>query len=603
MYFRLKISLQIKNNIIMKNFFKYMLATIVGIIVINLIFFFAFLIIVSSISGEKDEVKIEPSSILHLKFDYPIPERTSDNPFTNMDFNTFKSNPNLGLNDILKNIKKAKEDPNIKGIYLDVPDLNAGIATIEEIRNALIKFRESGKFIIAYNEMYTQASYYLSTSANKIYLNPQGIVEFKGLHSEIMFFKGMLEKLGIEPEVIRHGKFKSAVEPFILDKMSPANKEQTLTYVGSIWNFLLQGISEQRHISIDSLNYYADSMLVKNADACLKLKFVDDLKYYDEIIDELKTSSGINLKKDLKLVELNDYKNVRGFHKSGKKEKIAVIYANGQINSGKGDDENIGSDDLASTIREARTDSSIKAVVLRVNSPGGSALASDVIWREVELTKKAKPVIVSMGNVAASGGYYISCPADVIVADHSTITGSIGVFGLLWNGQKFFNEKLGITIDGVQTNANSSIGSVFRKINPNEKAVIQEGVEQIYDVFLGHVADGRKMEKANVDSIGQGRVWSGVNAKEIGLIDEFGGLEDALEIAKKKAKITSEIRIIEMPEKLPFFEQLLKEMRENASVSAMQKELGPAYRYYKTFKNLTGLSGIQARMAYDVYLY
>ncbi len=587
----------------MKNFFKYMLATIVGIIVINLIFFFAFLIIISSISGDKDEVKIESSSILHLKLDYEIAERTSDNPFQNMNFSSFKTNSNLGLNDILKNIKKASEDPNIKGIYLDVPNLNAGIATIEEIRNALIKFRESGKFIIAYNEMYTQGSYFLSTAANKIYLNPQGIVEFKGLHSEIMFFKGALEKLGIEPEVIRHGKFKSAVEPFILDKMSPANKEQTLTYVGSIWNYILKGISEQRNISVDSLNLFADSMMVKNAEACLKLKFVDGLKYYDEILDELKTSTGINKNKDLKFVEMNEYKKVRGFHKTGKKEKIAVIYANGQINSGKGDDENIGSDDLAETIREARTDSSIKAVVLRVNSPGGSALASDVIWREVELTKKAKPVIVSMGNVAASGGYYISCPADVIVADHSTITGSIGVFGLLWNGQKFFNDKLGITIDGVQTNANSSIGSVFRKMNPNEKAVIQEGVEQIYDVFVGHVADGRKMEKANVDSIGQGRVWSGVNAKEIGLIDEFGGLYDAIEIAKKKAKITTEIRIVEMPEKLPFFEQLIKEMKENASVSAMQKELGPAYRYYKTFKNLTGLSGIQTRMDYDVYLY
>jgi len=580
-----------------------MLATIVGIIVVNLIFFFVFLIIVASFSGGKDEVKIESSSILHLKFDYEIPERTSDNPLQNFDFSTLKTTQNLGLNDILKNIKKAKEDSNIKGIYLNMPNLNAGIATIEEIRNALINFRKSGKFIIAYNEFYTQGSYYLATSANKIYLNPQGIVEFKGLHSEIMFFKGMLEKLGIEPEVIRHGKFKSAVESFILDKMSPENREQTLTYVGSIWNFLLQGISEQRHISVDSLNFYADSMLVRNAEACLKLKFVDGLKYYDEIIDELKTASGINVKKDLKIVELGEYKKVRGLHKSGKKEKVAVIYANGQINSGKGDDENIGSDDLASTIREARTDSTIKAVVLRVNSPGGSALASDVIWREVELTKKVKPVIVSMGNVAASGGYYISCPADVIVADHSTITGSIGVFGLLWNSQKFFNDKLGITIDGVQTNANSSIGSVFRKINPNERAVIQEGVEQIYDVFLGHVADGRKMEKANVDSIGQGRVWSGVNAKEIGLIDEFGGLEDAIEIAKKKAKITTDIRIIEMPEKLPFFEQLIKEMKDNASVSAMQKELGPAYRYYKTFKNLTGLSGIQTRMTYDVYLY
>jgi len=286
----------------MKNFFKYMLATIVGIIVVNIIFFLIFLIIVAAFSGSDDKVKIEPFSVLHLKFDYPITERTSNNPFENINFGSFETKSNPGLNDILRNIRKAKEDPNIKGIFLDIPDLNAGIATIEEIREALLKFRSSGKFIIAYNDMFTQGSYYLSTVANKIYLNPQGIVEFKGLHSEIMFFKGTLEKLGVEPEIIRHGKFKSAVEPFILDKMSPENREQTLTYVGSIWNFLLKGISEQRNISVDRLNLYADSMRVRNANACVKLKFVDGLKYYDEIVDELKSSSGIYANKELRLV-------------------------------------------------------------------------------------------------------------------------------------------------------------------------------------------------------------------------------------------------------------------------------------------------------------
>jgi len=580
-----------------------MLATIVGIIVVNIIFFLIFLIIVAAFSGSDDKVKIEPFSVLHLKFDYPITERTSNNPFENINFGSFETKSNPGLNDILRNIRKAKEDPNIKGIFLDIPDLNAGIATIEEIREALLKFRSSGKFIIAYNDMFTQGSYYLSTVANKIYLNPQGIVEFKGLHSEIMFFKGTLEKLGVEPEIIRHGKFKSAVEPFILDKMSPENREQTLTYVGSIWNFLLKGISEQRNISVDSLNLYADSMRVRNANACVKLKFVDGLKYYDEIVDELKSSSGISANKELRLVEMKDYKKVPNIYKSGKKNKIAIIYAVGQINMGKGDDKDIGSDDFSETIRKARKDTTIKAVVLRVNSPGGSALASEVIWREIELTKKVKPVVVSMSDVAASGGYYISCPADIIVADHTTITGSIGVFGLLWNTQKFFNDKLGITIDGVQTNTNSEIGSIYRKITPGEKAVIQESVEQVYDVFLSHVSEGRKIEKANVDSIGQGRVWSGVNAKEIGLIDEFGGIETALDIAKKKAGITTNIRVVEMPERLPFFEQIIKDMKENTSTSYLQKELGTAYKYYKTLKNLTGLSGIQARMPYDVFLY
>jgi protease-4 len=520
-----------------------------------------------------------------------------------MSFGSFEPSTNLGLNDILKNIRKAKEDVNVKGIFLDIPNLDAGIATIEEIRGALLKFRESGKFIIAYSDMYTQGSYFLCSVANKVYLNPQGVVELKGLHSEVMFFKGALEKLGVEPEVIRHGKFKSAVEPFIMDKMSDENREQTLTYVGSMWNFILQGISEQRKISVDSLNLYADSMLVTNAKSCVDLKLVDGLKYYDEIIDELKLASGIDKKKDLEFVEMNSYNKVPGAFISGKKGKIAVIYANGEIGMGKGDDESIGSEGLSETIRDARLDSTIKAVVLRVNSPGGSALASDVIWREVELTKKVKPVIVSMGDVAASGGYYIACPADVIVADHTTITGSIGVFGLLWNGQKFLNDKLGITIDEVNTNANSGIGSLVRKMRPQEKAVIQQSVEEIYDVFIGHVADGRKMEKANVDSIGQGRVWSGVNAKEIGLIDEFGGLEKAIEIAKEKAGIKNDIKIIEMPEKLPFFEQFMKSMKENVQTSAIQKELGPAYKYYKTLKSLTGLSGIQTRMPYDIYFY
>lgn len=587
----------------MKNFFKYMLATIVGIIVINLIFFFVFLIIVGSLSGDKDELKIEKNSVLHIRLDYSVKERTSDNPFQSMSLGSFEPSTNLGLNDILKNIRKAKDDVNVKGIFLDIPNLDAGIATIEEIRSALVKFRESGKFILAYSDMYSQGSYFLCSVANKVYLNPQGIVELKGLHSEVMFFKGALEKIGVEPEVIRHGKFKSAVEPFIMDKMSPANREQTLTYVGSIWNYILQGISEQRKISVDSLNLYADSMLVTNAKSCVDLKLVDGLKYYDEIIDELKLSSGIDKKKDLCLVEMNSYKKVPAAFISGKKGKIAIIYANGEIGMGKGDDESIGSEGLSETIRKARKDSTIKAVVLRVNSPGGSALASDIIWREIELTKKAKPIIVSMGDVAASGGYYIACPADVIVADHTTITGSIGVFGLLWNGQKFLNEKLGITIDEVNTNANSGIGSLVRKMKPQERASIQKSVEEIYDVFIGHVADGRKMEKANVDSIGQGRVWSGVNAKEIGLIDEFGGLERAIDIAKEKAGIKTNIKLVEMPEKLPFFEQFMKSMKENVQASAVQKELGPAYKYYKTLKSLTGLSGIQARLPYDVYFY
>jgi protease-4 len=384
--------------------------------------------------------------------------------------------------------------------------------------------------------------------------------------------------------------------------MSPENKEQTLTYVGSIWNHVLKSVSESRNISMDSLNLIADSMLVNNAPTSVEYGLVDGLKYYDEFMEILDSMASVSKGKKLALVELKKYKNVHIASPERSKSKVALIYANGEIGMGQGDDSSIGSEGLSETIRKARKDTTIKAVVLRVNSPGGSALASEVIWREVLLTKKVKPVIVSMGDVAASGGYYISCPADVILADHTTITGSIGVFGLMMNAQKLFNEKLGITFDGVQTNANSGIGSMFRPMRPGERAVIQKGVEEVYDVFIGHVSEGRNIEKANVDSIGQGRVWSGDNAKEIGLIDKFGGLEVALEIAKEKIGAKN-IRIIEMPEKLPFFEQIMKEMKENTSASYIQKELGPAYKYLKTFKNLTGKNGVLTRMPYDIYLY
>jgi protease-4 len=588
----------------MKSFLKYMLATIVGFIVVNLILFFVFLLIVSSLMPEDEKVQVKNNSVLHLRLDFPIVDRGSDNPFSNMDFTSFEAKSNPGLNEILKSIRKAKEDSLVKGIFLDVSSLDAGLATIEEIREALIVFKKSGKFIIAFNDLYTQTAYYLVSVADKIYLNPAGVVELKGLRSDVMFFKGALEKLGIEPIIIRHGKFKSAIEPFILTEMSEANKEQTMTYIGSMWNHMLAGISASRNISVDSLNLFADSMLVRNAQTSLELRLVDSLKYYDEVMEDLKAMAGIDKNKDLELVSLADYQNtppLPGHERP--KDKIAVIYATGQIDMGKGDEETIGSEGLSETIREAREDTTIKAVVLRINSPGGSALASESIWREVVLTQKVKPVIVSMGDVAASGGYYIACPADVIVANPVTITGSIGVFGVLWNGEKLMKEKLGITIDGVQTNQHSDIGSPFRKIHPSEEAVIQQSVEEIYQMFIGHVAEGRKMDVSMVDSIGQGRVWSGINAKEIGLVDELGGLERAIEIAKEKAGIKGEAKIVEFPKKLPFFDQLMKDLGESARMSIIQEDLGVDYRYYKALRNVRKMNGVQARMAFEMIVY
>jgi protease-4 len=584
----------------MKDFLKYLLATVLGIIIVNGLVFVIFILLISSLKTIEKPVLVKPGSILHIKLDYPISERTDDNPFKNLTSFSFEPKKQLGLNEILFNIKKAKEDSNIKAIFLDVTTIEAGISTIEEIRQALINFRkETKKPVYAYADLYTQMNYYLCSAADKIFLNPQGAIEFKGLTSQIVFLKNALDKIGIEPILVKHGKYKSAGEMFVLDKMSPENKEQTLEFVKSIWNYMLSEISIQRNIPVEKLNLIADSLLCDNAESAKKLNLVDDLIYYDEFLEKLKNDLNKKSVDDLNFIDIAKYSKVPAKFVPGKKEKIAVIYAVGQIDAGKNDDDKIGSEETAELIRKARNNSNIKAIILRVNSPGGNALASEVIWREIVLAKKQKPVIVSMGDLAASGGYYISCPADVIVANPTTITGSIGVFGLLWNGQKFFNEKLGITFDGVETNLHSTIGTIIRPPKPYELQKIQKYVDNVYEVFLSHVAEGRKKTVSEVDSIGQGRVWSGIDAKKIGLIDEFGGLEKAIEIAKQKAGIKGKARIIEYPEKLPFIEQLLKDMREQAKANFIANN-----KYYKILNNLTklqSLEGVQALLPYWIY--
>ncbi len=590
----------------MKNFLKYTLATIVGFTLTQIIGFLVFMAIIGAIVGSAEDkvVDIKPNSVLKITLDNPVTERTSKNPFENINWMNMQSEQKLGLNDILKNLKNAAKDENIKGIYLEVDAVPAGIATIQEIREALLKFKESGKFIIAYSDMYSQTAYYMVSVADKIYMNPEGLLELKGLGAEMMFFKNALAKLGVEPQIIRHGKFKSAVEPFMLEKMSDANREQTMTYLQSIWDHILDGISNSRGISVSDLNMYADSMKITNAQAAVDYKLLDGTKYKDEIISELKELSGTANDKDIEFISLSKYTNAPEIkdYKGLAKDKIAVIYGTGQIDMGDGSTETIGSEGLSKAIREARKDSSIKAIVLRVNSPGGSALASEVIWREMTLAKKVKPVIVSMGDVAASGGYYISAPADVILANENTITGSIGVFGVLWNGQELLNEKLGVTIDVAKTNAHSDIGSVYRKMTNSERSVIQHEVENVYDVFIGHVAEGRKMTKAEVDSIGQGRVWSGKNAMDIGLIDKFGGISEAIEIAKEKAGLEN-FRVVELPKLEDPIEQMLKEFTGEAEASVLKKNLGESYIYYKRLQNLTKMKGIQARLPFEVDIY
>ena len=589
----------------MKQFFKYVLATIVGIVISSIVIFLMFLGIVGAIvsSADKKEVKIEPNSILYVDLKQEIVDRGSEDPFKGFDFASFQPNSPIGLNQILKAIANAKEDSNIKGILLELDAVNAGAATTEEIRNALIDFKSSGKFIYAYSDTYSQKAYYLASVADSVFLNPEGMIEWLGLRSEIMFFKKTLEKLGVEPQILRHGKFKSAVEPFMLDKMSPENREQTLTYVSSIWNQWVKGISETRGISADKLNSLANNMEIFNAKKALENKLVDGLIYKDELIATLKTKLGIEEKKDISSIELKKYfKAPEVAKRKFSKDKIAVIYASGEIGMGEGGDDNIGSEGLSRTIRKARRDSSIKAIVFRINSPGGSALASEVIWREVDLAAKVKPVIVSMGDVAASGGYYIAAPATTIMANPTTITGSIGVFGLFFNLQKALDNKLGINVDVVKTNDHADFFSVFRPMTAEEKAVGQMFIEQTYQTFIGHVSAGRGIPVDQVDAIGQGRVWSGVNAKEIKLIDEFGGLNDAIKLAAEKAGVEN-YRLVELPRQKQFIEQLMENVSTEAKAWILRDELGDSFKAYNRIMGMLQNQGVLARMPYDVEVY
>lgn len=583
----------------MRQFFKWVLATMVGTILAMFAMLFIVIMIVAGIASSFNDdqpEEIKEGSVLVINLEDGITDRASENPLENFDFNSFSAQSKTGLNHLLEDLKKAAKDSKVKGIYLELSSLPAGMASVEEIRNAILEFNKSGKFSIAYGETFTQKSYYLASACKKVYLHPTGDLEWKGLGVEMTFFKGLLSKLEVEPEIIRHGKFKSAVEPFILDKMSPENREQTRTYVTAIWRQMINGVSTQRKIDANALNEIAEGYLIRNAKIALEKKFVDKLVYKDEVLEEIRTLSGAKTSDKIAWVKMAKYHKTPSLEKKSLSDpKIAVIYASGEIESGEGNGEKIGSETLANAIRKAREDEKIKAVVLRVNSPGGSALASEVIWREMNLTRKIKPVIVSMGDVAASGGYYISAPANKIYAEPNTITGSIGVFGLLLNAEKMLNNKLGITIDTLTTNKLANFGSMTRPLSAEEKDILQESVEDIYGVFLQRVSDGRKLSTAMVDSIGQGRVWSGTDAKRIGLIDEFGGLNDAIAAAAKMAK-TSKYRVVELPEQKDPFEELIKDLSGDAETKYLTWKLGEHYQMLKSVERIKNYNGIYTLM-------
>lgn len=582
----------------MKSFFKTFFASFLGsavLLLVVVIFIFGSLI-ASIASSSEANVTLKPKTVLYMNLNYDIPERTNSNSLE-MYFNVDKIDM-AGMNDILNNIDAAAIDPNIEGIFLDLSTIGTSSANIEEIRNRLISFKESGKFIISYGEAYTQSAYYLASVSDKIYMLPDGVLDIHGMATQGMFYKHLLEKLDIEMQIIRpaNNKFKSAVEPYFLDEMSEANREQTSVYLNSMWNTICNDISASRNIKVETINKLADDMtLMFDTKAAVDNGFIDELIYKDELLAKLHELTNTPDNKKLNIIKNTQYAKVRPELMTGE-DNIAIVYASGQIIDGEGDDTTIGSTTLSAAIRKARTDKKVKAIVMRVNSPGGSAVASEVIRREVELAAKEKPVIVSMGSYAASGGYWISSTADYIFADPNTLTGSIGVFGTIPNLKGFLNDKIGLTFDEVKTNKNSDFGSLSKPLTPYQMTMMQKHVTETYDNFITLVSETRGLRKTFVDSIGQGRVWSGTDALGIGLVDELGGIDKAIAYAADKAGLTS-YSIKEFPKQEDPFENLFKtETQEYYTKSIMKKNLGTSYKYLEAIENISKIEGVQALM-------
>ncbi|MBP7449198.1 MAG: signal peptide peptidase SppA [Flavobacteriales bacterium] len=596
----------------MRQFLKFMLASMLGTLLVGVVLIFLFIGMIAalgaSVAMQGKPAPISERSVLHIKLDKPVVDRGSKDQF-DLDMGPFSSVSQLGLNQILASLEHAKTDDRIAGIFLDLTYVDAGYATMREIREKLVEFKkESGKPVIAFSDTYTQGTYYLATAADSIYLQPKGDLDHRGLRSEYMFFKGMFEKLDIDVQFIRgrNNKFKSFGEMYTEDHMSPANREQNRMILAGLWKEHLDAIGQHTGLSHADLDRMAEQLDVRNAEDAAERGLVTGLKYRDEVLDVLKRSMDMPTDEDVEVAELQRYARTVPDERTGKlNSKLAVIYAEGSIMTGKSEDGTIGSTSLAATIREAREDSSIKAIVLRVNSPGGSGLASDVIWREVDLAKRVKPVVVSMGDVAASGGYYISAPATRIFAEPTTITGSIGVFGMIPNMKGFFNNKLGITFDGEKTHKYADMMTVSRPLSEEELAIVQDYVDEFYDGFKERVAEGRKMTVAQVDSIGQGRVWTGGDALRLGLVDELGGLEAAKTSAAELAGM-SDYRVVELPKQKELIEQLLEDLNMQASMWVASTWMGEDVELLKQFKRAKDAKehfGIQARMPYDIVIH
>lgn len=588
----------------MKQFFKFLLASFAGTLLTVILIMIVLAIMIASVASlaQKETIKIEPNSVLRIDWNNPILDRGDNNPFANFNFMTFKPQKAIGLNDILNNIDKAAKDPDIKGIFLDMETVPAGLATTEEIRNKLLDFKKTGKFIISYANNYDQKELYLASVANKIYLNPEGIVYLKGLSAQMMYLKKLMDKLDIKAQIIRGpgNKYKSAVEPLMLEKMSQANRQQTKELLDSFWGNILTAISKTRHISVKELNQLADSLTLSDAKKAENYHLVDGVIYRDQVLDTLKKLTHLKMDEHLSMVNFKKYIYVKPTEskKQFSTNSIAVIYAQGDIKQGKGTNNSIGSETLARAIKEARTNPRVKAIVMRVNSPGGDAQAASIIGREVALAKKAKPFIISMGNYAASGGYWISTDGDYIFAEPTTITGSIGVFGIIPDFQKFFNNKLGITFDKVMTNKNADFVDVMTPLNPLQKKRLNDGIIRIYKKFTSLVARSRHLKISYVDSIARGHVWSGTDALKLGLVDKMGGLDDAIAYAARKAKLGKDYRIINYPKRKDVFQQFVDQLSGEVQAKIISEKLGGWNTYFNQIRAFEQMKGVQARLPF-----
>ena len=544
----------------MKSFFKIFFAALLAFVIGSLVCMFIFFGMVGamlSFTNTEQTVVVKPNSILRIMLDKPVEERSS-NDLSGMNIFNMSTSSTVGLNDLVKALNGASADPNIKMIYMDLSSFSVGTAHLEELRNAVLKFKESGKPVIAYGDNLSTGAYYLATVADKIYLNPFGALRLQGMGGEVMYMKSMFDKLQVDMQVIRHGKYKSAVEPYMLNKMSDENREQLLSYVNDIWSHLLGRIAEARGMEVQQLRALVDRgafTVMSSTDDVLKHKMVDGLMYKDELLDELMKLTGETKEKDLKMVEIADYaKTVKSNFKA--KDKIAVVYADGEITMGKGT-SGITAWNFANELRSIRSDSTVKAVVFRVNSPGGSAQASEIIARELALINEVKPVVVSMGNYAASGGYWISMPSRLVIANPTTLTGSIGVFGVLPNVEKGMKNYLGITVETAKTGATADFPSVYRPLTEQERRIFTAGIEDIYDKFVANVAKSRQMDTKEVDALAQGRVWTGAQAVERHLVDQLGGLSDAIDAAAMLAGL-EDYRVRELPVQKDVYTQLME---------------------------------------------